>query len=208
MNPLTPPMGQGLVAGAQQAGGPPAGGTPGVGDTGPFAVNMQDKAFRVAQLLKALGLDTMDKRLSYGGSNVAAMAPGVFDAWTPTQGLTAGQGMPPVQDWTALLKNFAQTFNSQGAMGQFQQAGQNALNTITQPGFAQGIADPELMKLIQGFEALVNMPANDIVRNQRNTVADQGIAQFLQQPGVAEGTQRFLPYLQGNPMFNFLTGRK
>jgi hypothetical protein len=183
------------------------GGVGGVGDTGTFAGAMTDKAFRIAQVLKALGLTTPDKRMSYGGSIMSRIAPDIFEAWQETQGLSADPNNIAPKDWGSMLRNFAATYRAPGAMGNFQRAGRNAMSTIMDPRFSQGMEDPELIQLVEAFNALMGIGANDTMRRYRGNLLNEGTVGYLQSPGVDTGDTRYLPYLQGNPLMNFVTGR-
>jgi hypothetical protein len=207
VNPPTPPMGQGLTAGALAGpngpNGTPAPGSLAGGAGGIDQLYQNDRAYRTAQLLKALGLGDINSRLSYGGSVVAKQAPGLFEAWREAQGIGGG-GVP---NGTGQLGAFANVYNAPGALGNIAQTGQGALDWIMKQG-GQGLSDEELIPLIQGFENLANIRQSDTMNRYYGNLTDQGLGQFLQGIGPNNLTARLVPYLQNNPLFGFLTGKR
>jgi hypothetical protein len=206
------PYGQGAAAGAaaagattQPGGNPLNGGQGGMVNSagGIDQLYQNDRAYRTAQLLKALGLGDINSRLSYGGSVVAKQAPGLFEAWREAQGIGGG-GVPNGMDQ---LGAFAKTYNAPGALGNIAQTGQGALDWIMKQG-GQGLSDEELIPLIQGFENLANIRQSDTMNRYYGNLTDQGLGQFLQGIGPNNLTARLVPYLQNNPLFGFLTGKR
>jgi hypothetical protein len=194
--------------------GGPTGNPPGYGKTtdpnalgggtgGIDQLYQNNQAYRTAQLLKALGLGDINSRLSFGGSVISREAPKLFEAWREAQGVGGG-GVP---NGMGQLGAFANVYNSPGALGNIAQTGQHGLDWLMGQG-QQGISDEQLIPMIQGFENLANIRQSDTMNQYYNNLTNQGLFQFAQGIGPNNLTARLVPYLQNNPLFGFLTGKR
>lgn len=183
--------------------GTPAGSDP---NTSYWMKMQADKGFRASEVLRALGLDTADELLSYGGETIANRAPGLFENWRQTQGM-GNLANPSAIDWTGLLKGFTGIWNQPGAIDRYQQDARAALAQL--PTFAGGLGESAIMPLVAGFNELANYGVNDVVADYRNNLAQIAQAMFQQEFGRrgAPTDFRYLPWLAQQPTYRFLTGR-
>lgn len=209
---VNPPMGQGLVAGAQAAAG-------GQGDPLNYNVQLQkDKASRVNALLQALGLGSPSAQHSRVGGVLSNFYSGIMDPYLSARGLAAGgrPGEMPMDNLGGMISDLARLGNQAGGFGQIRDVAQGGINAMLGQDMSS-LDESDVQNIVSQFSALRNSGLAPILQQLYGNQLDDSMGQLvnyqdqgLKAGNTAQATTRWLDYLKNAPnsgVYNFLTGR-
>jgi hypothetical protein len=199
--------------GADGAGAAPGtGSAPGAGGDPQYDLFLQqDKAARLAALMDRVGLGTPMRQRGVYGKAVGGALSDLLDPWVQTQGIGGGD----VSDISGLIDQFAGRFNAGG--GGVASVASDARNAARQaagnPTYTQGLDDPEIIAMLKGFNQLGSVGYNPWMQRAYGNLQDDSVFEFynaVNQQARGGGDPagiRYLPYIQRNPLYGFLTGQ-